>query len=768
MPGITKKAYSAKRRNKFYYILTLIFFAFISLIPLFGTPNIFSYHFIGSADFISLIDINNNIFDHFFIYSPYLYGGINTAYLIALLFPEYVLYYIGNSIHLTPLVVTLIYISLIIFTAEVSMYNYLTYLTSTKLESSSTKSKGLAILFSVIYAYAPSFATLMPPGHFIEAIPYVLFPLFLIQIDKLFLTQNVGKKPYVIIYLIFLLSARSFSNVGIVYTLLLTLFIYVFLAWIIQRIQIKKLIKETAIILFLLFIATVWWVLSFATTLHDLYGASAQDYYINTAIDAAVLRANVMSILLGMPDNQLYLLNTNYYVNPAAAISFGVIAFFFLYGVIRFIKNRYVTILTVMSVIGIFLTKGPQEPFSSFYMWLYNNFIGFQSFRRPVSKYWGMFMIFYLVLSFIGVIALNKRLEKTKYYLLIYLFFILVAGYYIFAFTVSATLTPFNIPNYYYTARDDLTRSNADKILLLPGTYGLQPVFNNSINNLYASDFLYYIWDFALVAPDATASTPDEPEKKQVNDLVRVMLKKQNVCTQLKQIGISQIMVRQDLSSDEKTEESVSHVLSVLNYSPYIASKKIYSDDHQVGFTFYTVKNQCRSNVVTLAQNGSQNVSLSYTIQNPTRINIEIKNLKSSTSLIFLNNFRTNWKLYPVTFSSDFIDNKNKNRNSFLTEKDLFNTEELSSPWKKSIPESDQSVAYGYANKWLINRGEIKRDFPEDYTTNKDGSINVQFVLYYNNQAFVLYGFIIFFISLACGAMYCLLLLNRKLVKRVY
>ncbi len=753
-----------KRIRRFWI---LILFAITSLLFVLNSYNIFNYQFIGSADYISPISINGNIFTHFFIYFPNQYGGIDVAYFIAHLFPEYLLFYAGNFLHLTSLIISLIYIAIVIFFSEVSMYIYLDYISAYKLKAESTKAKLLAMLFSMLYAFSPAFAALIAPGHFIQAVPYVLFPLLLKQLDLLFLRTASGVWQYFIIYLIFLLSATAFGNVGVVYTILLTLFIYVFLAWIIQKISIKVIVRKMTVVLSLLFLSNVWWVVGFATTLHDLTGATSQDYYINNAINLAVKMASVTNIFLGRPDGQLFLLNSNYYVNSIAFVSFIIIAIFFMLAVIKAIKNRYIVMLTCMTLVGFFLTKGPREPFSNIYMWLYNNVIGFQSFRRPVSKYYGIFIIFYLALSFAGAVIVSKKMSKTKFGLIILLPMLLITGYFIFSFFKSATLIPFNIPQYYYEARNDITHANADKILLLPGTYGIQPMFNMSINNLYTSDFLYYIWDFELVAPDESDSTPNTPIKRKVNDLVKMIRKKKDVCSQLKQLGISHIMVREDLSSQMRMEESISSLLSLLNNNPDIVSKKVYQNNLYRGFTLYIVKDSCRSDLLTVDTYGQKRTPLlRYTIQNPTRINIELTNLSTNTRLYFLNNFSTAWKLYPVKFSNNFIDNKNSNKNSFLREKSFFETDELIYTFRSSVSESDHLAGYEYANEWLINSNQILQNYPSFFTVNKDGSVNMQFVLYYQKQSFVDYGFIIFIISFAVGAVYLATKIKRNLSKR--
>ena len=751
------KKISIKWRDRWVYIL----FTLTSLLFVIYYRDTFSYQFAGSADFISPLDINNNIFRRLFIYNPYLYGGINSPYLIPHLFPEFPLFYIGKLLNVTPLIITHIYIASIIFLAQFSLYNYLTYISKTKLNIDTVKSKLIAIFIAIFYGFSPTYAALIAPGHFVQSVPYVLFPLFLKQLDILLVNKTSYKRQYLIIYLIFLLSATAFSNIGIVYVILLTLFMYLFLSWIVQNIPLKRLIKRTTVILCLLVLSNIWWMFSFASVISELNGPSSNLVHLNAAVTTAVQRASVFNIFFGRPENQLYYLPSEYYINQYALFSFVIFAFFFLLAIIVLRKNKYVFILVALTLIGLFLTKGPHEPFSDIYLWIYNNIIGFQIFRRPVSKYWGMFIIFYLSLAYLGAVIASKKMGKVLFGLFLFLPFLFISAYTVFAFLKTAVETPFNVPEYYYQARTDLSRANANKILYLPGTFGIQPIYNSSINNLYASDLLQYVWDFSLVAPDSSNSTPNEREKKYVNNLMAMISKKQDACNSYKELGISHVLVREDLSKEQVTEVPIPQVLSLLNQNPNISGKKAYYDKSSHGFTLFTVKPECRSNVLAINNGRKDKTILKYNIQNPTRINIELRNVRNNEELYFLHNFMPTWKLHPVKFSDNFISGDGVNNNLFLYKKDLFTIDELFYIWRKTLPEKNHSVAYGYANKWLIDAKEIKRDYPAThYTTNKDGSVNVQFVLYHKNQSFVVYGFLIFIISVATGAVY--LLRSRK------
>ena len=79
-----------KKILKNYQIIIFIIYILLSLAPfLWFSFQIFkNYPYAGGADFISPINIKNDFFNRLFIYSPLRYGGTETGFTIASLFPE--------------------------------------------------------------------------------------------------------------------------------------------------------------------------------------------------------------------------------------------------------------------------------------------------------------------------------------------------------------------------------------------------------------------------------------------------------------------------------------------------------------------------------------------------------------------------------------------------------------------------------------------------------------------------------------------------------
>ena len=119
-------------KNKYY--LFFIFVLIISFfVPFISVPYFYKYQYIGSADFLSPIDQKNVFYTNLFVYNPFLYGGSNTGWHFAKLFPEIFLFMTLGYLGLNPSTVTLIYISLIILLSELSMFYFLIYVFTNKL-----------------------------------------------------------------------------------------------------------------------------------------------------------------------------------------------------------------------------------------------------------------------------------------------------------------------------------------------------------------------------------------------------------------------------------------------------------------------------------------------------------------------------------------------------------------------------------------------------------------------------------------------------------
>lgn len=755
-----------KKALKSKLIIYLIFLL-ISLVPfLWFSSQIYNkFFYIGSGDFISPIDIKNLFFYRSFVYNPFQYGGTDVGFLIAGIFPENTLYYILNLVQLTPLVISLLYISIIIFLSEISMYYFILYSLENKLNLSVKYKYFFAFIAGVMYGFSPYLMGLLPPGHFRQLIPYSLFPLLLIIYDKILKTKRFNFRSFIYLFIIFLFSASSFGNIGIIYVFMLTLAIYTFLMITVDRLSIIKGISSFFSVVLILITSNIWWISSFINSFKLLANPGAKLSSSNLAVGLAVQKATIINFFLGKPEYQLYLLETKYYINGISSLIFILLSIFLIIAIIKLYKKAFVSILLVMTLLGIFISKGPREPFGEIFMWLYNNIFGFQIFRRPVSKYYGIFMFFFIALAVFGLAITTYKLSLKKFLLFIMIPFIMISAYFVFIFAKNVYLIPFNIPSYYEEARNYLVKNEVKKVLILPGIQGLQPTYDKSINNLYTTDFLFLTWYFPFDTP-VGANFATDYHKRIINPIMKKIRKGADICDLTKGAGISHIMLRHDLSLSNPFEDKPKNLSKILDNNKFVVGKKDFNSNEGKGFTIYTLDTKCTANLIQLTKKNEAHID--FQIINPTKIKISILKLTNINILKFLNNFQNNWNIYLSKYSNDFfIKNEQLNINIYPKKKIFFEGDELQFFTKKPLFEKSHKNNKSWENQWTIDPQYIKKNYPDSYYyQNQDGSINIQLILYYKTQSYLYLGLIIFGVILFVFFLYFCLLIYKKITKR--
>lgn len=726
-----------KYRLAFLFLLIITFF-----IPFLSIQHFDKYLYIGSGDYLSPINLESLFYNNFFIYRPFTCGGFNTGFVIPKLFPEVLFFFILNKIGLSFLISTLLYISSILLISEVSMFYYLNYVFTYKLSIYSNRRYFFSIVGSILYTFSINFIATIIPGHFPQLMVYAFLPLLLVIFDKNLHSKKIKFNDSLKYFAIFLVCASAFGNIAFIYVLMLTFGVYSLLSIIIEKTRILTAIKNLCILLFALIVSNIFWILSFVNSLIQLTNLSSQTLQdLDNSIMLAVTKASILNILFGKAEWQLYLLNTTYYINSFYLIFFIFISFFFIISIIKYGKNRFVLLSLSMMLFSIFISKGPREPFGSFFMWLYNNLFGFQIFRRPISKYHAIFLLFYFTLSLIGLIISTIKLSKKKFILFVVIPASLIIFYLVAIFVRTFTLTPFNIPTYYKEASKYLIGDKVRKVLILPGLHGLQPTYDNSINNLYASDLLFSIWYFPFDTP-VNASFATNYQKKIINPIMSDLRKGINVCNLIKEAGISHIMVRFDLSKDNPFEDSPINLTKKFDKNNLFIDKKKFSNKEGKGFYIYKINNRCTSNLIQISE--ANKTSVTYQIINPIKIKILIKNLKNKITLTFLNNFQQTWKLYISEYNNDFfLRNELLNSNTYPKKAILVEGDELEYLFKKPLFAETQKSSKNWANQWTIDPQSI-RNSNSKYQENSDGSINIQLTLYFEAQNYFYIGILIF------------------------
>lgn len=707
--------------------------ALLSIVPFITYLGSYNYQFIGSADYISPINITNIIYQRLFVYSPLIDHGQPIAFLIANLFSNNILFFMLEKIGISSLLVTLFYLSLLIFLTQISFYIFIKYILENKLDIK-LNNCWVALPGAIIFGFSPYMVTLIPPGHFIQMTSYALIPYLLKTYDEDIHKKNVSLLSLLKYFIIFLFSSSAFGNVGIIYVVLLTLFLYSIISIIITRTSIFKTGFFFGLTTFIIIVSNSFWLLPYANILSPMAKLDTSSYSLSSEnfLNIAVRSASIPNLFLGRIE--LSLLKNQAYVNIIPAIIYLYFFCFFIYGLIKSRKNRFVILLFILTIISLFITKGPHPPFPEPFLWFYRNVIGFQIFRRPVSKYYFMFLFFYLSLTFIGITLADKKLKFEKHLILIKLPLILASVYFILAFTSTKEMIPFNIPKGYQNALNDLKKSKVNKILMLPGLSTIQPIYNHTLNNLYATDFLQFYWPYPLVHSDIqNVVISTKPQQLNVQ-LINQIRKNQSVCNITKKLGISHFMLRQNMADYSWFEDKPQDMFNLLIKNPDIASYKTYSEKNQILFTLFQLKNNCTEQLILISKNTD---NLSYRQINPVTYSIKFTNLKNPVVLEHLLIYDPFWQILSTTNGQPIA----------------------------AINSTHRDNGDGF-NAWKINPHTIINQLPNfTYSVNPDKSINIDLLLYYSNQKKFYQGLSIFIISLLLIILFIVYQSRKKSIK---
>jgi len=142
----------------------------------------------------------------------------------------------------------------------------------------------------------------------------------------------------------------------------------------------------------------------------------------------------------------------------------------------------------------------------------------------------------------------------------------------------------------------------------------------------------------------------------------------------------------------------------------------------------------------------NSNVPLDFTVINPVTYSVSLKNVSLSTSIYFLMSFNKEWKIYA---DNNSVSCRKVDISQCQPSYNLFSGKELGYLFKKPIFEKSHQEYNGYANEWTISSEDIRKTLPaSDYTTNADGTVNIDLVIFYAPQSWFYVALIISLIAI--------------------
>lgn len=175
----------------------------------------------------------------------------------------------------------------------------------------------------------------------------------------------------------------------------------------------------------------------------------------------------------------------------------------------------------------------------------------------------------------------------------------------------------------------------------------------------------------------------------------------------------------------------------------FISEKKYYEDDNFKIYELNDINYHPHIYMTKEKENIYFNIpfeNVEYLKKNPTEYKISLKNLNKKTYLNFSESFHPDWKLRAGKF--DWF--------SVLIQKDYF------------LPDEFHLKNNANLSTFKIDPEFIKENYPNSYTENPDGSINVELTLYFKPQSYFYLGLIIS----ATTLLSCLVYLVYDFIKR--
>jgi hypothetical protein len=150
---------------------------------------------------------------------------------------------------------------------------------------------------------------------------------------------------------------------------------------------------------------------------------------------------------------------------------------------------------------------------------------------------------------------------------------------------------------------------------------------------------------------------------------------------------------------------------------------------------------------------------------NPTKFRIYIRGLKKQQELVFNDSFHEGWNLFLEKNPNDSFCLKHKVFEDKMTtecaiKEFSISVNDLFYLVKKPIFEETHTLENDFANKWIVDKDYVVGNFDKSYyKVNEDGSIDVEFLMYFRPQSFFYLGTII---SLSVFAIVIVLHLKYK------
>lgn len=432
-------------------------------------------------------------------------------------------------------------------------------------------------------------------------------------------------------------------------------------------------------------------------------------------------------------------------------------------------KERRIYLLALIAfIVSLYLFTVNIGPLKDLFL-LFGNIPGFIMFRNFYDKFAPGYIFIYGILITLGLILIKKRFNnRFKWVNLVILLLIL------FNFTTVKPIVnsplwttdniykTINIPEEYLSFMNTINKNVSPSNTILSIPFGLtvySSIKDENSNNTYVG-----------VSPVKLFSGINDISGDMSFSFTNENIRIDNAIIERKYDALNEILYNYNINYVLVTKNIPGEVLKsyVYNQSTLgkqdeeflngITSEKIFTSE-KGNYELYTTK---KRNILLQSKN------LSFEKINPVKYFLYLENVKSGQELKFNETFHNDWKLYlqknpnlsfcskAQVFSSNNIIECKSNFN-------FFDLNEMTFLWEKSIFDNSHATTKGFSNTWVMDTEYIRSNYSKDYyTINKDGSLNLKIILYFNQQLYFYYGVIISLIVILLATGYLAYLLFKK------
>lgn len=400
-------------------------------------------------------------------------------------------------------------------------------------------------------------------------------------------------------------------------------------------------------------------------------------------------------------------------------------------------ENSFFLIFLLLLGVAIFFAKGAQEPFGGIFLYLFEHVPFFSVFRSADHRFG-----FAVVLS-VAVLLLYASQRFNKYFFFGALMTLMLFQSYPL-FTGTAVRGE-NIEGKYYDRiihvplehqeiADTLNQRNEGSgyVLVLPSVeYGHYVLDPDTVEEYVGPDLFPKLID----KPFVYASVSTGMSKAAQTTLEEVI--KEKDYKKLRQFPIRYLILRRDLPC-----------LDCLTLPPGDADREFIKLWESERFSVYEVPDAAP---LVRASNAY------FRMINPTQFQVQLDHVSRPEALRLGLSFHPAWKVYIEKKGSSIVCDPRDIRKSVsgkecLRKKQFFLGDEMRYLFAKSLFDSSHAIDNGYANVWTIDPDFVRRHYDSEfYTTNSDGSLNLNLRIYYQPQSWFYFSVLLSAASLLGG-----------------